>query len=125
MKISFYIAVATSALSLVLAVIVLFVGYGNQGLQTEIQGQQKEVQKQQQELQKQQQIIDTAVQIQKQVGPALLQDMAVVSLKNTPMKELLSKHGYNVQPPASPAPGGGGASAPTPPPSAPSEPALR
>ena len=123
MKISFYIAVATSALSLVLAVIVLFVGMGNQTLQTEIQGQQKDVQKQQQELQKQQEVINTAIQIQQKVGPALLQDMAVVSLKNEEMKKLLSKHGYNVQPPpASPAPGTGGAA---PAPAAPSEPALR
>lgn len=131
MKISFYISVATSALSLILAVVVLAVGYGNQGLQTDIQGQQKDVQAQQGELQKQETQINTGRQIQEKVGPALLQDMAQVSTKNADMKKLLAKHGYTVQAPATPAPGGGGASAPArtpaPAPAAPTEsaPALR
>ncbi len=114
MKISFYISVAMSALSLVLAVILLAVGFGNQGLQSEIQDQQKEIQKQQAELQKQQEQINTGGQIQQKVGPALLQDMAQVSLKNEKMKALLNKHGYNVQQQATPAPGGSGAAAPAP-----------
>ena len=129
MKISFYISVATSALSLILAVIVLAIGYGNQGLQTEIQTQQKDVQKQQNELQKQQEQINTGQQIQQKVGPALLQDMAQVSLKNKGMEALLKKHGYNVQQQATPAPTGGGAAAPAPAPApaAPTDsaPALR
>jgi len=121
MKISFYISVATSALSLILAVIVLAVGYGNQGLQTEIQGHQKDVQKQQADLQKQQEIINTAVQIQQKVGPALLQDMANVSAKDEPMKALLLKHGFTVGTPApAPAAGGGAPAAPST-----TEPALR
>jgi len=119
MKISFYISVATSALSLILAVIVLAVGYGNQVVQTEIQGHQKDVQKQQADLQKQQEIINTAVQIQQKVGPALLQDMANVSAKDEPMKALLLKHGFTVGTPA-PAPATGGGA-----PATPSEPALR
>ena len=65
-------------------------------------------------------------QINQNVGPNLLREMAVVSLKNEKMKSLLGKHGYNVQQ-QTPAPGGGGASAPAPAPSAPADsaPALR
>ncbi len=116
MKISFYISVATAALSLVLAVIVLAVGFGNQGLQSEIQDQQKEIQKQQADIQKQQEQINTGSQIQQKVGPALIQDMAQVSLKNEKMKALLAKHGYTIQqqPQATPAPGGAAAPAPAP-----------
>jgi len=106
MKISFYISVAASALSLVLAVIILAVGWGNQGLQSEIQSQQKDVQKQQAVLQKQQEQINIANQISQKVGPELLREMAVSSLKNDNMKKLLAKHGYNVSQ-ATPAPGSG------------------
>ena len=111
MNIAYYISVAASALSLVMAVIIFGVGYGNHGLQSEIQAQQIEVQKQQADLQKQQEQINTGNQISQQVGPNLLRDMAVSSLKNDKMKALLSKHGYNVQQ-ATPPPG---ASAPAPP----------
>ena len=51
-------------------------------------------------------------QISQQVGPNLLREMAVVSLKNEKMKLLLGKHGYNVQQQAAPANGGGASSAP-------------
>lgn len=127
MKISFYISVATSALSLIFAVIILAVGFGNQSLQSEIQIQQKEIQKQQGDIQKQQEQINTGSQIQQKVGPALLQDMAQVSLKNEKMKALLGKHGYNVQqapstPGAPSAPGG--AAAPAPAPAAPTAPSA-
>lgn len=132
MKISFYISVAAATLSLLLSVIILVVGQMNQGLQTDIQGKQKEVQAVQADLQRQQEQINIANQISQQLGPNLLRDMAVVSLKNDKMKALLSKHGYNVQQQATPAPGGGGAAAapapsPATAPAAPSEtaPALR
>lgn len=105
MKISFLVSVATAALSLVLAIIVLIVGFTNHSLQTEIQGQQKEIQKQQAEIQKQQEEINKGNSISQQVGPNLLRDMAVASLKNEKMKTLLGKHGYNVQQQATPAPG--------------------
>ena len=98
MKITFYISVAASGLCLLLSIIILAVGNSNQSLQ-------QEVQKQQQELQKQQEQINTGSQIQQKVGPALLQDMAQVSLKNEKMKALLGKHGYNVQQQATPTPG--------------------
>jgi len=111
MKISFYTSVAASGLSLLLSIIIFAVGNSNQSLQAEIQ-------KQQLELQKQQEQINTGNQISQQVGPNLLRDMAVVSLKNDKMKALLGKHGYNVQQ-ATPAPGAGaptipGAAAPAP-----------
>jgi hypothetical protein len=112
MKISFYISVAASALCLLLSIIIFWVGNVNQSLQAEVQQKQ-------QDLQKQQEQINTARQIQEKVGPALLQDMAQVSLKNEKMKALLAKHGYNVQLNATPAPASGGASAPAPKPSAP------
>jgi hypothetical protein len=115
MKISFYISVAASGLCLLLSIIIFAVGNSNQSLQVEVQ-------KQQQELQKQQEQINTGNQISQQVGPNLLRDMAVASLKNEKMKSLLGKHGYNVQQQATPAPGSGGASAPAPAP-APSAPA--
>lgn len=117
MKISFYISVAASGLSLLLSIIIFAVGNTNQSLQAEIQ-------KHQLELQKQQEQINTGNQISQQVGPNLLRDMAVVSLKNEKMKALLGKHGYNVQQ-ATPAPGAaapGGAAAPAPAPSAPAAP---
>ena len=106
MKTSFYISVATAAISLILAIVVLVIGYSNQGLQTEIQVQQKDIQKQQGELQKQQEQINTGQQIQQKVGPALLQEMGEVSLKNEKMKELLKNYGISVQPRATPAPTG-------------------
>lgn len=117
MKISFYISVVASGLCLLLSIIIFAVGNSNQSLQLEVQ-------KQQQELQKQQEQINTGSQISQQVGPNLLRDMAVASLKNEQMKALLSKHGYNVQPPATPAPGTG-ASAPARSPSSDTAPALR
>ena len=79
MKIPFYVAVAASGLCLLLSIIVLAVGSSNQSLQLEVQKQQQEVQKQQEQ-------INTGGQIQQKVGPALLQDMAQVSLKNEKMK---------------------------------------
>ena len=109
MKISFYTSVAASGLSLLLSIIIFAVGNSNQNLQAEVQ-------KQQLELQKQQEQINTGNQISQQVGPNLLRDMAVVSLKNDKMKALLGKHGYNVQQ-ATPAPGApapAGAAAPAP-----------
>jgi hypothetical protein len=120
MKISFYISVAASGLCLLLSIIIFAVGNSNQSLQLEVQ-------KQQQELQKQQEQINTGNQISQTVGPNLLRDMAVSSVKNEKMKALLGKHGYSVQQQATPAPAGGGASAPAPAPAAPSDsaPALR
>jgi hypothetical protein len=103
MKIPFYISVSASGLSLILSVVLFLVGGNNQGLQGEIQ-------KQQAELQKQQEQINTGNAISQKVGPELLRDMAISSIKDEKMKMLLAKHGYNVATPtptpgaASPAP---------------------
>jgi hypothetical protein len=89
MKIPFYISVAASGISLILSIVLFTFGGINQGLQVEIQ-------KQQQELQKQQDQINTGNAISQKVGPELLRDMAISSIKDEKMKMLLAKHGYNV-----------------------------
>lgn len=98
MKISYYISLVASALSVVLAIVLLWIGNVNQGLQGDVQ-------KQQQELQAQQEVINKGNAISQQVGPNILRDMAVSSLKNEKMRALLDKYGYKVQAQASPAPG--------------------
>ena len=45
----------------------------------------------------QQEQINTAQQISQQVGPALLRDLAVASIKNDKIKKILTSHGYNVE----------------------------
>jgi len=110
MKIPFYVSLAASGLSLILSFVLFIFGGIDQGLQQEIQ-------KQQQELQKQQEQINTGNSISNDVGPKLLRDMAVVSIKDEKMKALLAKHGYTI---ATPTPAPGGAS-----PAAASTPALR
>jgi hypothetical protein len=107
MKITFYISVATSALSLILSVVLFIFGGINQSLQNDIQ-------KQQQELQKQQDQINTGNAISQKVGPELLRDMAISSIKDENMKLLLAKHGYNVTQQATPTPSGSPAPASTP-----------
>jgi hypothetical protein len=114
MKIPFYISVAASGISLILSVVLFSLGGTNQSLQGEIQ-------KQQAELQKQQEQINTGNQISQKVGPELLRDMAISSIKDEKMKALLAKHGYNVATPtptpassATPAPASSSAPASTP-----------
>lgn len=120
MKICYYISVAAAAISLVLSIVLFVLGNKNQGLQNDVQKQQVELQKQQEEINK-------GAQISQQVGPGLLREMAVVSVKNENMKKLLANHGYTVNmatpaPGSSPAPGGASAPAPRAP-SAPAAPA--
>ena len=69
MKISFYISVAASGVSLILSIVLFFFGGVNQGLQADIQ-------KQQAELQKQQEQINKGEAISQKVGPELLRDKA-------------------------------------------------
>ena len=55
----------------------------------------------------QQAVLDIGQQVATQVGPKLLRELALLSLKpNEPIRGLLAKHGYMVQPPAGPPPGG-------------------
>jgi hypothetical protein len=113
MKIPFYVSIAASGITLILSIVLFIFGGIDQSLQAEIQKQQQEIQKQQQE-------INTGNSISNDVGPKLLRDMAVASIKDEKMKELLAKHGYTVATPT-PAP------ASSPAPAAPSTPtpALR
>ena len=67
-------------------------------LQNECQQLRKEIEGQQAE-------IDKGNTIATKLGPALMQDMARVAIKNEPMRDLLAKHGYRVLgPPAHGAP---------------------
>ncbi|MGB8170637.1 MAG: hypothetical protein WCF18_24245 [Chthoniobacteraceae bacterium] len=100
----FIIATGASALSLLLGIWLFVLSGTNQGLQNQLQKLQQDVQSQQQTLQVKQQAfqaqqeqINTAQQISQQVGPALLRDMAVASIKNDKIKKILTSHGYNVE----------------------------
>lgn len=100
----FLIATGASAISVLLGIWLFFLGNTNQGLQGEIQKLQQQAQTQQgilqvkqQQLQVQQEQINTANTISQQVGPALLRDMAVASIKNDKIKKILSSHGYSVE----------------------------
>lgn len=126
----FLIATGASAVSLLLGVWLFFLGNTNQSLQSDIQKLQQEVQSQQgvlqvkqQQLQVQQEQINTANTISQQVGPALLRDMAVVSIKNDKIKKILSSHGYTVEQKDEKAPAPG-AAAPAPAAPSPSIPAA-
>jgi hypothetical protein len=65
---------------------------------------QAEVQKQQNTYQVQQAEINKGAQLNQKLGPAILQDMANVSVKDDAMKKLLEKYNIHV---ATPAPGAG------------------
>lgn len=126
----FLISTGASAISLILGIWLFFLSTTTQGLQGALQSQQQEAQNQQQALQTkqqqfqvQQQQIDAGNQISQQVGPALLRDMAVASIKNDKIKKILTSHGYNVElkdepkdgkAPAAPAPAASSAPAPAP-----------
>ena len=110
----YYIAVSLAAICVFLSVIVIVMGGSNQRLQGELQ-------RQQQRLQKQQEQINAGNVISQQLGPSILRDMAMVSVENKAMKDLLSKHGYTVTQ-ATPAPGAADKPATTPAPAAPETP---
>jgi len=100
----FLIATGASALSLLLGVWLFFLSGTNQSLSSVLQQRQQEVQTQQQALsvkqqtlQAQQEQITAGNTISQQVGPALLREMAVASIKNDKMKKILTKYGYNVE----------------------------
>ena len=100
----FFVSTGTAVLCLVLGIWLFVLGGKTQSLQSELQTLQQEAQNHQQSLQgKQQQLqvqkatVDRGTAIAEQVGPALLRDMATLSLKNEKLKSLLAKHGYNVE----------------------------
>jgi multidrug efflux pump subunit AcrB len=96
MKTPFYISFVASGLSLVLSVVVLFVGRGNQRLNADSLRLQEELQKAQE-----------YINSHNRIGsgpPVLLRDVATASLKDEKIRALLKKHGYTVATPT-PAPG--------------------
>lgn len=107
----FYIAVALSAVCLVLSLALIAIGQSGQTAQLDLQKRQNEIQI---ELQQRQAEVNKGA-VSDRVGGAILQDLASVALKNAKIKDLLAKHGYNVT--AAPSPGPGGvtpATSPTP-----------
>ncbi len=95
----FYIAVALGAICLILSVALVAIGQSTQSVQLDFQKRQSEIQI---ELQKRQAEVQKGA-VSDRVGGAILQDMAVASLKNSKIKDVLMKNGYNVQASASPA----------------------
>lgn len=100
----FILSTGAAVLCLALGIWLFALGGNTQALQGELQKLQQEVQNQQQllqakqgQMQTQQAQINSGSQISQQVGPALLRDMATASLKNEKMKQVLAKHGYNVE----------------------------
>lgn len=102
----FYIALALGAISLILSLSVIGLGKSAQGAQTALQKRQTEIQT---ELQGRQAEVNKGAMSDK-VGGAILQEMAAVSLKNSKIKDVLAKNGYNVSPNPSPSPSGAAAS---------------
>lgn len=101
------ISTAASGLCLVLALWFLVGTWSNQGLQNSLQRQQEDIQareltiqSQQQQLQAQQQQIDAGSQLQGQLGPAIIRDLAALQIenKNTKIEALLKKYGITATP---------------------------
>ena len=123
-KVPSAVPIASSALCLLLGVVVLVLALSNQVTQDDvrtlqqvqqtrsenlerlrqtlqmIEAQREQIQTAERDLKTQDKQIKTAGQITQSIAPALLQDMALVSLKNEQMKSLLTKHGFVVQTPA-------------------------
>lgn len=103
----FYIVVALAAICLVLSISVIALGKSAQSAQMQFQKRQAEIQT---EVQGRRAEVDKGA-MSDQVGGAILQEMAVASLKNDKIKEVLAKNGYNVSANASPSPGAAASSA--------------
>jgi cell division protein YceG involved in septum cleavage len=87
-KWQYFVSLALSVVALLLTIILIVTGLTNQSTQSELQKQQIEINK---------------GQASQQIGTALLRDMAVVSVNNAKIKDLLGKHGFTVTPNAKPA----------------------
>lgn len=101
------LSTASAGLALLLSLWLLVGTWGNHGAQRRLQAQQDEIQSrqlaiqsQQQQLQAQQQQIESGAQLANQVGPAMLRDLAEISVanKNKKITELLKKYGLEVSP---------------------------
>ena len=102
-KTSFTIA---AVLALVLLVWIVFKTFSNSSLQQaiqlkqeEIQAAQNEIQSLQQQLQSQQQLVEAAAQLANQAGPAILNELAGLQVKNNniALAVFLQKHGVGVR----------------------------
>lgn len=80
-KWQYYVSLALSAVALLLTITLIVTGKTNQDIQQELQKQQLEINK---------------GQVSQQIGTALLRDMAVASVSNSKIKDLLAKHGFTV-----------------------------
>jgi len=96
----------TALLALALSVWIVFQTFGNSKLQQEIQAKeveiqliQTEIQSLQQQIQAQQQQIETANQLANQAGPAILNEIAALQLKNNniALGVFLQKHGVQIR----------------------------
>ena len=94
--------------ALALAIFIIFATFRNSRLQHGVQGQQdqivviqSEIQSLQQEFQSQQQRIEAATQLANQAGPAILNELASLQIKNnnTAISAFLQKHGIQASPP--------------------------
>ena len=99
------ISTASAGLALLLSLWLLIGTWSNhssqrslQAQQDEIQSRQLAIQSQQQQLQAQQQQIDAGAQLANHVGPAMLRDLAEISVakKNKKITDLLKKYGLEV-----------------------------
>src|SRR5205823_2101996 len=101
-----YIAVALSAICLLLGIVLIWSAQSGQSAQLEFQKRQNTMQI---DIQQRQGEVQRGV-VSNQVGTQILQDLASVALKNSKVKDVLAKHGFNV----SAAPATGASTSPTP-----------
>ena len=96
----------TALLALILSASIVFQTFGTSKLQqdsqakdTEIQVIQTEIQSLQQQLQAQQKLIESAKQLATQAGPAILNEIATLQMKNNniALGVFLQKHGVQVR----------------------------
>jgi len=80
----FQVSVILTALSLILAIVVIKTGKTTQGLQIDLQRQQSEINS------------GLLSQRGQQLGNSILQDMAVAAARDQQMHKLLGDNGYNI-----------------------------
>ena len=77
----FFTVLGLSALALVLTIVLIVYGQGNQKLQAQLQAQQEDINR---------------GSMSQQVGQNLLKDIAIGSQKSTVLKDVLTRNGYTV-----------------------------
>jgi hypothetical protein len=94
----YYILIVLTTACIVLSIAAIVVGNSNQQLQEELQRQQTQINR------------GTTMQ---QVGTNIVRDIAQLSVEDAELRQLLTKHGFNVQV-AQPTPAASPAEAPAP-----------